>query len=134
MGRDPGIGSRQLICPNTDTDHSDQSVPVPFAPLFLEGRDPGTGRGRSAVRASARAGRAALRGRVRGIGPAGVRGRTAELPAGHRAGVGLPQRDRVGATRSWSGSSHFGALLDEAVGGLGRLVPDTHPSSVPLGS
>jgi hypothetical protein len=40
----------------------------------------------------------------------------------------------MGATRSWSGSSHFGALLDEAVGGLGRLVPDTHPSSVPLGS
>jgi len=25
-------------------------------------------------------------------------------------------------------------LLDEAVGGLGRLVPGTHPSSVPLGS
>jgi len=40
----------------------------------------------------------------------------------------------MGATRSWSGSSHFGALLDEVVGGLGRLVPDTHPSSVPLGS
>ena len=40
----------------------------------------------------------------------------------------------MGATRSWSGSSHFGALLDEAVGGLGRLVPGTHPSSVPLGS
>jgi hypothetical protein len=28
-----------LICPNTDTDHSDQSVPVLFALLFLEGRD-----------------------------------------------------------------------------------------------
>ena len=40
----------------------------------------------------------------------------------------------MGATRSWSGSSQFGALLDEAVGGLGRLVPGTHPSSVPLGS
>ena len=25
-------------CPKTDTDHSDQSVPVLFAPLFLEGR------------------------------------------------------------------------------------------------
>ena len=61
-----------------------------------QGHDPGTGHGRRAVRASARAGRAALRGRVRGIGPAGVRGRTAELPAGHRAGVGLPQRDRDG--------------------------------------
>ena len=40
----------------------------------------------------------------------------------------------MGATRSWSGSSQFGVLLDEAAGGLGRLVPDTHPSSVPLGS
>ena len=40
----------------------------------------------------------------------------------------------MGATRSWSGSSQFGALLDEAVGGLGRLVPGTHPSSVPFGS
>jgi hypothetical protein len=29
--------SAQLTCPNTDTDHSDQSVPVLFAPLFLEG-------------------------------------------------------------------------------------------------
>ena len=40
----------------------------------------------------------------------------------------------MGATRSWSGSSQFGVLLDEAVGGLGRVVPGTHPSSVPLGS
>jgi hypothetical protein len=40
----------------------------------------------------------------------------------------------IGPTRSWSGSSQFGVLLDEAVGGLGRLVPGTHPSSVPLGS
>ncbi|MGH3175448.1 MAG: hypothetical protein ACRDPF_16490 [Streptosporangiaceae bacterium] len=40
----------------------------------------------------------------------------------------------MGATRSWSGSSQFGALLDEAAGGLGRLMPGTHPSSVPLGS
>ena len=40
----------------------------------------------------------------------------------------------MGATRSWSGSSQFGALLDEAAGGLGRLVPGIHPSSVPLGS
>ena len=40
----------------------------------------------------------------------------------------------MGATRSWSGSARFGVLLDEAVGGLGRLVPGTHPSSVPLGS
>jgi len=39
----------------------------------------------------------------------------------------------MGATRSWSGSSLLGLLLNEAVGGLGRLVPGTHPSSVPLG-
>jgi hypothetical protein len=38
----------------------------------------------------------------------------------------------MGATRWWSGSSRLGVLLDEAVGGLGRLVPGTHPSSVPL--
>ena len=40
----------------------------------------------------------------------------------------------MGAARWWSGSSQFGVLLDEAVGGLGRLVPGTHPSSVPFGS
>jgi hypothetical protein len=40
----------------------------------------------------------------------------------------------MGATRWWSGSSQLGVLLDEAAGGLGRLVPGTHPSSVPLGS
>ena len=40
----------------------------------------------------------------------------------------------IGPTRWWSGSSQFGVLLDEAIGGLGRLVPGTHPSSVPLGS
>jgi hypothetical protein len=40
----------------------------------------------------------------------------------------------IGATRWWSGSSQLSVLLDEAVGGLGRLMPGTHPSSVPLGS
>jgi hypothetical protein len=38
VGREPGIGPARLTCPKTDTDHSDQSVPVLFAPLFLEGR------------------------------------------------------------------------------------------------
>ena len=38
MGRESGIGPAQLTCPNTGTDHSDQCVPVLFAPLFLEGR------------------------------------------------------------------------------------------------
>jgi hypothetical protein len=40
----------------------------------------------------------------------------------------------IGATRWWSGSSQLSVLLDEAVGGLGRLMPGTHPSSVPFGS
>jgi len=39
----------------------------------------------------------------------------------------------MGATRWWSGSSPLSLLLDEAVGGLGRLVPGYHPSSVPTG-
>jgi hypothetical protein len=40
----------------------------------------------------------------------------------------------MGVARWWSGSAPLSLLLDEAVGGLGRLVPGTHPSSVPLGS
>ena len=57
-----------MIWPNTDTDHSDQSVPVLFAPLFLEGRHSSRaerpawkrrggqrgGRGRSGCRAAGR--------------------------------------------------------------------------------
>jgi hypothetical protein len=39
----------------------------------------------------------------------------------------------LGATRSWSTSSAFGRLLSEAVGGVGKLVPGVHPSSVPTG-
>jgi hypothetical protein len=39
----------------------------------------------------------------------------------------------LGPTRSWSPSSAFGRMLSEAVGGVGRLVPGTHPSSVPTG-
>jgi hypothetical protein len=39
----------------------------------------------------------------------------------------------LGATRSWSPSSAFGQMLSEAVGGVGRLVPGYHPSSVPTG-
>jgi len=39
----------------------------------------------------------------------------------------------LGATRSWSTSSAFGRLLSEAVGGVGKLVPGAHPSSVPTG-
>lgn len=39
----------------------------------------------------------------------------------------------AGPTRSWSASSPFGQMLSEAAGGLGRLVPGMHPSSVPTG-
>ncbi len=39
----------------------------------------------------------------------------------------------LGATRWWSGSAPLSVLLDEAVGGLGRLAPGAHPSSVPTG-
>lgn len=40
----------------------------------------------------------------------------------------------IGATtRSWSASSQVGQMIDEAVGGMGRLNPHTHPSSVPIG-
>ena len=40
----------------------------------------------------------------------------------------------AGPVRSWSAASPFGRQLSEAVGGVGRLVPGTHPSSVPIGS
>ena len=39
----------------------------------------------------------------------------------------------LGAARQWSWSSRPGRLLGEAVGGKGRLIPGTYPSSVPLG-
>jgi hypothetical protein len=44
VGRERGSGPAQLTCPNTDTDHSGQSVPVLFAPLFLKGRPPPKGK------------------------------------------------------------------------------------------
>lgn len=37
----------------------------------------------------------------------------------------------VGPARQWSWSSRPGRVLSAAVGGKGRLVPGTHPSSVP---
>ena len=39
VGQEPGIGPTQLTCPNTDTDHTDQTLPILFAPLFLKGRN-----------------------------------------------------------------------------------------------
>ncbi|MGH3204029.1 MAG: hypothetical protein ACRDP5_18540, partial [Streptosporangiaceae bacterium] len=47
--------------------------------------------------------------------------------------VGCQGITGLGAARSWSASSPFGKLLSEAVGGFGKLVPGTHPSSVPTG-
>jgi hypothetical protein len=37
----------------------------------------------------------------------------------------------VGPARQWSWSSRPGRVLSAAVGGKGRLVPGTYPSSVP---
>ena len=37
----------------------------------------------------------------------------------------------VGPARSWARSPRFGRLLSRTVGGTGRLIPGTHPSSVP---
>jgi hypothetical protein len=37
----------------------------------------------------------------------------------------------LGPARSWSASPRFGPLLTRTVGGAGRLIPGTHPSSVP---
>ncbi len=37
----------------------------------------------------------------------------------------------LGPARSWSQSPQFGPLLTRTVGGVGRLIPGTHPSSVP---
>ena len=37
----------------------------------------------------------------------------------------------LGPARSWSRSPQLGPLLTRTVGGAGRLIPGTHPSSVP---
>ena len=37
----------------------------------------------------------------------------------------------IGPARSWSRSPRFGRLLTGTVGGKGRMIPGTHPSSVP---
>ena len=39
----------------------------------------------------------------------------------------------LGTARQWTWSSRPGRLLSGAVGGKGRLIPGTHPSSVPVG-
>ena len=39
----------------------------------------------------------------------------------------------LGTARRWTWSSQPGRLLSGAVGGKGRLIPGTHPSSVPVG-
>jgi hypothetical protein len=45
--------------------------------------------------------------------------------------AGCPSVTGVGPTRQWAWSARPGRLLSEAVGGKGRLIPGTHPSSVP---
>jgi hypothetical protein len=44
---------------------------------------------------------------------------------------GCPHVTGVGPARQWSWSSLPGRLLSKTVGGKGKLVPGTHPSSVP---
>lgn len=46
--------------------------------------------------------------------------------------AGCPTVTGIGPAREWSWSSAPGQLLRRTVGGTGRLVPGTHPSSVPL--
>ena len=45
---------------------------------------------------------------------------------------GCPHVTGVGPARQWAWSSRPGRLLSEAVGGKGRLIPGTYPSSVPI--
>jgi hypothetical protein len=73
---------------------------------------------------------AAAAGSVRLVFAAGTRG----FPPVTVQESGCRSVTGMGTTRWWSGSSQLGLLLDEAVGGLGWLVPGTHKSSVPLGS
>jgi hypothetical protein len=46
--------------------------------------------------------------------------------------AGCPNVAGLGPAREWSWSSPPGQLLSRTVGGTGRLVPNTHPSSVPM--
>ncbi len=46
--------------------------------------------------------------------------------------AGCPNVAGLGPPREWSWSSRPGQLLSRTVGGIGRLVPGTHPSSLPL--
>lgn len=45
--------------------------------------------------------------------------------------AGCPSVTGLGPARQWAWSARPGQLLSEAVGGKGRLIPGTHPSSVP---
>ncbi len=72
---------------------------------------------------------AASAGLVRLLFAAGAQG----FPAVTVQESGCRSVTGLGATRWWSGSAPLSVLLDEAVGGLGRLMPGTHPSSVPTG-
>jgi hypothetical protein len=45
---------------------------------------------------------------------------------------GCPSVTGIGPAREWAWSSRPGQLLARTAGGQGKLVPDTHPSSVPM--
>jgi hypothetical protein len=55
----------------------------------------------------------------RGFSPVGVQSSGCRIVTG------------VGPARSWSRSPRFKHLLDKVTGGQGRLIPGSHPSSVP---
>jgi hypothetical protein len=46
--------------------------------------------------------------------------------------TGCPSVTGIGPAREWAWSSRPGQLLAGTVGGHGKLVPGTHPSSVPM--
>lgn len=46
--------------------------------------------------------------------------------------TGCPSLTGAGPARQWSWSSPAGQLLSRTTGGTGRLIPGTHPSSLPL--
>ncbi len=70
---------------------------------------------------------ASLGGSLRLVFAAGERGfRTVGIQDS-----GCPSVTGLGPARQWSWSSLSGRLLSAAAGGKGRLIPGTHPSSVP---
>ena len=94
----------QLTCPNTDTDHSDQRVPVLFAPLFLEGRD-GPERERTWALVSARAEGISIRALATAIGLSPSRMHQIVTDAGLDAALGGLRAGPVAPLRRFDGTS-----------------------------